>query len=85
MMHKYWNWDECFISDDVDNVCEFWTEKLLSIARAFIPNKAVLIRPNDKPWYTNELRLLKRKAKRWYSKAKTTNKYAHWEKYKQLH
>ena len=78
------NWDECFISDDVDNVCESWTKKLLSIARAFITNKAVLIRPNDKPWYTNELRLLKRKAKRWYSKAKTTNKYAHWGKYKQL-
>ena len=78
------NWDECFTSDDVDNVCESWTEKLLSIARVFIPNKAVLIRPNDKPWYTNELRLLKRKAKRWYSKAKTTNKYANRGKYKQL-
>ena len=51
-MHKYWNRDECFISDDVDDVCESWTEKLLSIPRAFIPNKAVLIKPNDKPWYT---------------------------------
>ena len=36
------------------------------------------------PGIQNELRLLKNKAKRWYSKAKTTNKYAHWEKYKQL-
>ena len=63
---------------------ESWTEKLLSVARAFISNKAVLIRPNDKPWYSNEFRLLKRKAKRWYSKAKSTNKNSHWEKYKQL-
>ena len=76
------NWDECFVSNDMDIVCESWGEKLLHIARAFVPSKTFVIRPTDKPWYLNKLRLLKRKVKRWCVKAKGTNKSSHWEKYK---
>ena len=78
------NWNECFVTDNIDIVCKSWTEKLLSLARAFIPSKKVLLRPNDKPWYNNNLRLLKRKVKRWYIRAKKTSKSNHWTKYKNL-
>ena len=39
------NWNECFVTDNIDVVCKSWTEKLLSLARAFIPSKKVLLRP----------------------------------------
>ena len=78
------DWDECFSCDNLDETCEMWTTKVLNTARAFIPNKVVLVRPKDKPWYSNELRLLKRKVKRIYDKAKRTNQEGHWNRYKQL-
>ena len=75
------DWDNCF-NDDVDESCTKWTETFLNTARAFIPNKCVTIRPNDQPWYTNELRLLKRKVKRLFHKAKKTRSVENWERYK---
>ena len=78
------NWNECFVTDNIDIVCKSLTEKLLSLARAFIPSIKVLLQPNDKPWYNNNLRLLKRKVKRWYIRAKKTSKSNHWTKYKNL-
>ena len=78
------NWSDCFNSDDVDTVSESWTERLLTLARAFIPNKVALMRPNDKPWYHNGLRLLKQKVKRCYNRAKKTGKPNHWDNYKAL-
>ena len=36
------NWSDCFISDGVDTVREPWTERQLSLARAFILNKVAL-------------------------------------------
>jgi hypothetical protein len=61
-----YDWDTCFSSTDVNISCVQWTESLLNIARTYIPNKTVLVRPNDKPWYSNELRLFKRKLNRMY-------------------
>jgi len=58
------DWNLCFASNDIDLICESWTDTLLNIARSYIPNKMVLVRPNDKPWYNNELRCLKRKINR---------------------
>ena len=78
------NWSDCFHSDDVDTVSESWTERLLTLARAFISNKVALMRPNNKPWYHNGLRLLKRKVKRCYNRAKKTGKLNYCDKYKSL-
>ena len=58
---KFCNWDSCFNSNDVDTVCQRWTDQFLSIAKRFIPNKAVTVRPYDSPWYDNNLRRFKRK------------------------
>ena len=76
------NWNDCFESGCVNNACMKWNETFLNIARAFIPNKVVLVRPNDSPWFTNELRNLKRKVNRLYQKAKVKPNPTHWENYR---
>ena len=78
----YANWDECFQTNDVDTACELWTCKFLNIARTYIPNKMILVRPRDSPRYSSELRKMKRKLLRLYRKAKTTSSEYHWKKYK---
>ena len=78
------DWDECFVTDDINDACVKWTEKLIEIAKLYIPNKTVLIRPKDKPWYNNNLRKLKRKVKRKYKKAKSSNLNSLWNDYKAI-
>ena len=78
------NWDECFIGDDANYSCDRWSEKLLNIARTFIPNKSILVRPNDSPWYSNNLRLLKRRVDRLYKNAKKRKTVLSWDRYKTL-
>ena len=77
------NWDECFESSCVNKACSMWCESFLNVARMYIPNKMVLIRPKDSPWYTNELRKFKRKVNRLFKKAKRTLNPNHWNDYKQ--
>jgi len=71
-----------FENDDVDSVCKAWTDKFLKIAKEKIPNKTVLIRPNDSPWYSSRLRLMKRKMKRIFRKFKSSKTDHNWEAYK---
>jgi len=77
------DWESCFVYDDVDIACQTWTELFLNIARSFIPNKSVLIRPRDSPWYSSELRKMKRKLVRLYHKAKEKSSTYHWNNYKE--
>jgi len=79
------DWSGCLESNDIDMVAKTWTSTLLSVAREYIPNKMVLVRPNDKPWYNNQLRRFKRKVLRAfkYAKAKRDDDSA-WSKYKSL-
>ena len=79
------DWDYCFHTDNIDLACQRWTDTLLAIAKESIPNKDVLVRPNDKPWYNNSLRAMKRKLMRVYKKAKKNKTSLHWGKYKLLH
>ena len=78
------NWQDLFHNRiDIDEVTEVWTSTVLDIAKHTIPNKIVTIRPSDKPWYSNPLRLLCRKKDRYYKRAKQINSPELWEKYKQ--
>ena len=43
------DFDEVFALDHIDDICKAWTEKFLSIAKLFIPNREILVRPNDSP------------------------------------
>ena len=78
-----YNFDACF-EGDIDTACQRWTDTILSIARTYIPNKVVLIRPNDSPWYGNELRKMKRKLNRLFKKFKKNKTDETWEAYKQF-
>ena len=76
------DWDECFAEDDVDAVTEKWTENVMSIAKANIPHKDVTVRPSDKPWYSNELRLLCRRKDRIHKKAKQLQTQEAWTQFR---
>ena len=78
------DWDACFSSEDVNCIACSWTETLLNGARMFIPNRTITVRPKDKPWYTNELRTIKRKVLRLFHIAKRSNNPTKWEAYRTL-
>ena len=78
------DWNSCFENTNISEACELWTESFLNIARTFIPNKVVQIRPNDVPWYSTELRRLKRRVIRIFRKAKCVNTTYQWNRYKEL-
>ena len=78
------DFNDIFALDDVDKVCETWTNRLLEIAKRTILNKFVRIRTNDKPWYSNELRKLRRKKDHVHSQAKKHNTDASWSKFRFL-
>ena len=80
--YLYKGFNECFATDNVDKACALWTEKVLNIARTHIPNKVVTVRPQDSPWYTSELRYMKRLLNRYFKKYKKTKSSEDWETYK---
>lgn len=51
------NWDEIINETvSIDESCEKFTNIFSNFCKACIPSKKVLIRENDKPWFTSELR-----------------------------
>jgi hypothetical protein len=70
--------------DNIDNTCELWTNKFLNVAKSCIPNKTVLVRPTDKPWYNNKLRRLLRKKTRIHNYAKRNNSEFLWAKFRKV-
>jgi hypothetical protein len=77
------DFDSCLNTDNVDDACLAWTDRFLSVAKKVIPNRNILIRPNDSPWYTSSLRLLKRKMLRLFRKFKNNRSEQNWETYRQ--
>lgn len=78
------NWDDCLDVDSVDEACQRWIDKVLNIARQFIPNCMATIRPKDKPFYNNVLRKQTRQVMRAFYRAKDSKDPDHWERYKTL-
>ena len=76
------NLDSYLNSDNVDTCCEQLTNAILQVAKDIIPNKTVVIRPDDKPWFTENLRRLRRVKERNHSKAKKCNTPQNWELYR---
>ena len=54
----------------------------MNSARTFIPNKMVLIRPKDNPWYTAELRRLRRRRDRLFKRMKDIGTPEAWDSFK---
>ena len=78
------NWDHCFETEDIDIASKRWSETLLNLARTCIPNKVVIIRPRDSPWFSTRLHKLKRKVHRAYAAVKQNFSAYRWEKYNVL-
>ena len=78
------NWDTCFLSDDVNTCCKAWTDSFLEVARRCIPSKTIIIRPNDLPWYDGTLRYLKRGVVRAHKKAKKHDRPEDWANFRNL-
>jgi hypothetical protein len=60
------DWEECFITDNIDTICDTWTELFTRTAENVINKKRVKVRPEDKTWYNNYLRRLRRTKDREY-------------------
>jgi len=76
------DWDTCVhLSNDIDESARLFTESFLSIAKRIVPNKTVTVRPNDKPWYNNELRNKRRDMLKLYRLAKNDKKGNMWVAY----
>ena len=79
-----YDWDSCFLDDNIDQSCANWTTSYLNIARQFIPNKVVEIRPHDKPWFNSELRKLKRLKDKLHRKAKLSQNPNDWANFRSI-
>ena len=80
---KQADWDSCFqYKTDVNVIYERWNKLFMQIAHKHIPNRKVTVRLGDKPWYSNELRLLKRRKNRIHKKAKFNNSPIHWHQFR---
>ena len=74
-------WEVCFQSQNINEICELFTEHVLLAASNAIPNKLVTVRPSDKPWYTGFHRRLCRIKDRLYKQYKVIRDESSWEKF----
>ena len=65
LKQKISNYDwNCLREGTADEACTKFNNIFLDFVRSCIPNKNVLIRPDDKPWYDSEIRRVSRKRDR---------------------
>ena len=76
------NWDECFETENIDEVCDKWTDMFLKIAERVVTKKKVKVRPEDKNWYNNYLRRLRRIKDREYGFWASDKGPINWDIYK---
>ena len=81
------NWDPCFNTDDLDEMCKMWTSTFLNTARQRVASRTITVRQGDAPWYTSSLRAQKRKVDRIHHTAKSSknhNKIHLWRFFRDL-
>jgi len=77
------NVDWSFISHgSLDEACELFTSKFIELAKTCIPNNFVIVRPNDKPWYTSDIMFASRQRDTLHDMAKTSTNVVDWNNYK---
>ena len=79
------DWDEMLLSNaNINEIYSNFTSIIEEISKKHIPTKTVTIRPSDKPFMNNEIRLKMRQRNRVHKKAKSTNSITHLEKFRKL-
>ena len=69
---------------DINRSTLNFTEKLLEVAKATIPNKVVMIRSTDKPWYNSYLRRIKRKVLRFFKYYKLQHDHTSFSQFRKI-
>ena len=77
-------WDDVLNCNNINESCKKLTSIISNISHTYIPNKRVIIRPNDKPWMNSYLRTLMRKRNRLFNKFNRTLNPQVWLEYKKL-
>ncbi len=78
------NWQEILNNENFDTTADSIANSIINAASDTIPNKLVTIRPNDIPWFNNNIRKLLRKRKKVHKKAKLANTESAWSKFRKL-
>ena len=68
----------------VNETTDRFTDCFMGLIKTCIPNKKVVIRPNDKPWYNSQIRSISRKRDRCKAKAIRSGLSNDWKNYKSL-
>jgi len=68
----------------VNEATEYFVKTFLDFVGSCIPQKKVLVRPDDKPWFDSELRKFCRRRDRLKKQAIKTGKTSHIHKYKEI-
>ena len=78
------DWENCFLNNEPSVAASRWTEDFMAIAKEKIPNKVVIIRPRDKPFFNTELRKIRREKTRKHNIAKRSNTPDSWNDFRQI-
>ncbi len=78
------NWQAILNNENFDTTADSIANSIINAASDTIPNKLVTIRPNDIPWFNNNIRKLLRKRKKAHKKAKLANTESAWSEFRKL-
>ena len=79
------DWDSTvFNSENINEVYDNFLQTYNNIIDKHIPKKVITIRPRDKPFMNNNIRLKMRQRNRIHKKAKHTDCPDHWQRFKEL-
>ena len=76
------DWQNIVTCETIDIAADFFTNNLIAAAKSCMPAKKVIDRGNDKPWITNEIKLLIRKKESVHKLAKEIGLVWCWEWFK---
>jgi hypothetical protein len=68
--------------EDIDEIADYWQKSFMEACRIKIPNKIIQVRPKDKPWMTNEVKMYIRRRNRMFKRFKRTKVLVHEEAWK---
>ena len=79
------NWSES-LGDftDIEFASTRWSRIILDAAKRFIPNRHVVIRSQDKPWYNCQLRKTKRRVSRCHKNANNLSTDEYWANFRHI-
>ena len=69
---------------DVNDACDQFSSEVLRVAKQCIPCRTVTMRPNDKAWFTGELRKLLRQKNRAHHLAKASGSPDDWTGFREI-